>query len=327
MPGVEGELLKQVKGLMITQQQMLNSLREEIRGKNNWPYRNQSSNYRVPFKQNQNISRPTSNRAPQKSPGRNLRTTDGQVICNKCHQVGHIVRLCPNLSGPMAKQNIDALPELVDVNVMPSAQLSSHMATVSGCIEGRNATFILDSGSGIRVMSSQVIAKIPALSAKGLVTCPSMTVRSVTGQDLKVIGTINANLEICGRTITYTVYVADEFYFDCLLGTDILSALGTVIDFATKMISFREKTTPFSTAPPPAPCIVRVKETVVIPPRSEICLLLKTGFPGMVEPTLFNKKGLSKLQVARTARLPEKGILSVRVLNLASEPETMYKKY
>ena len=65
-PGLEGELLKQMKDLMITKQQMLNSLREEIRGKNNWPCRNQSSNYRAPFRQNQNISGPTSNRAPQK---------------------------------------------------------------------------------------------------------------------------------------------------------------------------------------------------------------------------------------------------------------------
>ena len=40
---------------------------------------------------------------------------------------------------------------------------------------------------------------------------------------------------------------------------------------------------------------------------------------------MFNKKGVSKLHVARTASLPEKGLLSVRVLNLASEPETIYK--
>ena len=45
----------------------------------------------------------------------------------------------------------------------------------------------------------------------------------------------------------------------------------------------------------------------------------------MVEPSLVNKKGVSKLHVARTASLPEKGLLSVRVLNLASEPETIYK--
>ena len=127
-------------------------------------------------------------------------------------------------------------PQLVDVNVVPSAQLSSHLAAVSGCIEGCNATSVLDSGSGITVISSQVIAQIPTLPAKGLVTCPSITVRSVTGQDLKVIGTIDANLEICGHTITCTVYVAEEFYFDCLLKTDLLSALGIVIDFSTKMI-------------------------------------------------------------------------------------------
>ena len=111
-------------------------------------------------------------------------------------------------------------PQLVDVNVMPGHEIISHMATVKGCIEGHNATFIIDSGSGITVMSSQVIAHIPSISSKGLVTCPSMTVRSVTGQDLKVIGKINTNLEICGHTINFT----EDFHFDCLLGTDILSA-------------------------------------------------------------------------------------------------------
>ena len=45
----------------------------------------------------------------------------------------------------------------------------------------------------------------------------------------------------------------------------------------------------------------------------------------MVEPSLFNKKGVSKLHVAHTASLPGKGLLSVRVLNSASEPETIYK--
>ena len=194
---------------------------------------------------------------------------------------------------------------------MPSHEILSHMATVKGCIEGHNATFIIDSGSGITVMSSQVIAQIPSISSKGLVTCPSMTVRSVTGQDLKVIGKINTNLEICGDTINFTVCVADDFHFDCLLGTDSLSASGIVIGFATKTISFREKSAPFSTTTPPAPCIVRVKETVVVPARSEICLLLKTtsqfdGFPGMVEPSLFNKKVFlsSMLHVQRV--YPEK---------------------
>ena len=110
----------------------------------------------------------------------------------------------------------------------------------------------------------------------------------------------------------------------------ILVGLGIVIDFATKTISFREKSAPFSTTTPPAPCIVHVKETVVVPARTEIRLLLKTTsqfdeFSGIAEPSLFNKKGVSKLHVARTASLPEKGLLSVRVLNLASEPETIYK--
>ena len=119
---------------------------------------------------------------------------------------------------------------------MPGHEIISHMATVKECIEVHNATFIIaiDSGSGITVMSSQVIAHIPSISSKGLVTCPSMTVRSVTGQDLKVIGKINTNLEICGHTINFTVYVAEDFHFDCLLGTDILSALELLLTLPSK---------------------------------------------------------------------------------------------
>ena len=53
-PGVEGELLRQMKDLMVSQQQMLTCLREEIRGHNNHPYRYQSNNSGAPFRPNQN---------------------------------------------------------------------------------------------------------------------------------------------------------------------------------------------------------------------------------------------------------------------------------
>ena len=93
-PGVEGDLLRQMKDLMVSQQQMLTCLREEIRGHNNRPNRYQSNNCGARFRPNQNARVRTDNMSTQKSPGRNLRTTDGQVICNKCHRVGHIARLC-----------------------------------------------------------------------------------------------------------------------------------------------------------------------------------------------------------------------------------------
>ena len=70
---------------MVSQQQMLTCLREEIRRHNNRPNRYQSNNYGAPFRPNQNARVRTNNMSTQKSPGRHLRTTDGQVICNKCH--------------------------------------------------------------------------------------------------------------------------------------------------------------------------------------------------------------------------------------------------
>ena len=108
--GVEGELLRQMKDLMVSQQQMLTCLREEIRGHNNRPNRYQSNNYGAPLRPNQNARVRTNNMSTQKSPGRNLCTTDGQVICNKCHRVGHIARLCPDSSSISENsKNNDAL--------------------------------------------------------------------------------------------------------------------------------------------------------------------------------------------------------------------------
>ena len=96
----DGELLKQMKDLMVSQQEVLTSLVKEIRG--NKRQQNQFS---------ANAPRPnfygTIRRSAQNRnavTGRNLRITDGQPICNKCNRVGHIARLCPDPTSVAPKQ-------------------------------------------------------------------------------------------------------------------------------------------------------------------------------------------------------------------------------
>ena len=43
--------------------------------------------------------------------GRNLRTTDGQPICNFCLRVGHVARYCPERSGPHGNQQLRFQPQ------------------------------------------------------------------------------------------------------------------------------------------------------------------------------------------------------------------------
>ncbi|XP_065061270.1 uncharacterized protein LOC135688368 [Rhopilema esculentum] len=43
--------------------------------------------------------------------GRNLRTTDGQPICNFCLRVGHVARYCPERSGPHGNQQLRLQPQ------------------------------------------------------------------------------------------------------------------------------------------------------------------------------------------------------------------------
>ena len=157
-----------------------------------------------------------------------------------------------------------------------------------------------------------------------------MSVRSVTGQFSKICGALRINLELCGEQISHLVYVAENFYFDLLTGTDLLSNFWVIIDFASKCIIIKHSKAPIRTDLPPNLVILCVKETCSVPARSEICLLLKTegnvdGLPGVVEPNLFNKNGQSFLNVARVSGTPEHGVVHVRLLNLSSEPQIIYK--
>ena len=193
--------------------------------------------------------------------------------------------------------------EHIGLGLLPNDQSLSHMATVKGKIENQLANFVIDSGSGISVISIDLMKQILQLSDKQLIPCSEMSVRSVTGQFLKIYGALRINLELCGEQISHPVYVAENFYFDLLMGTDLLSTFGVIIDFASKCIIIKHSKAPIRTDFPPNPVIVHVKETCYVPAQSEICLLLKTegnvdGLPGVVEPNLFNKNGQSFLHFA-----------------------------
>ena len=47
----------------------------------------------------------------------------------------------------------------------------SHMATVKGKIENQLANFVIDSGSGISVISIDLMKQIPQLPDKQLIPC------------------------------------------------------------------------------------------------------------------------------------------------------------
>ena len=117
----DGELLKQMKDLMVSQQEVLISLVKEIRG--NKRQQNQFS---------ANAPRPNFYRAIRRSAqnrnavtGRNLRTTDGQPICNKCNRVGHIARLCPDPTSVAPKQE----------------SLNQSLPNPQGCVRQKNSLF------------------------------------------------------------------------------------------------------------------------------------------------------------------------------------------
>ena len=95
----DGEFLKQMKDLIVSQQEVLSSLVKEMQG--NKRQQNQFSANAPRQNFYGAMRRPVQNR--NAVTGRNLRTTDGQPICNKCKRVGHIARLCPDQTSVVPK--------------------------------------------------------------------------------------------------------------------------------------------------------------------------------------------------------------------------------
>ena len=92
-----------------------------------------------------------------------------------------------------------------------------------------------------------LMKQIPQLYDKQLIACPEMSVRSVRGQFLKICGAQRINLELCGQQISHLVYVAENFYFYLLMGTDLLSTFAVIIDFAAKYIIMKHSKAPICT--------------------------------------------------------------------------------
>ena len=90
---------------------------------------------------------------------------------------------------------------------------------VDGKLKGKTARMIVDTGSNISIVTTQLLRNI----AKDLSCVKSVPncLRSVTGEKLTLLGTITLKLEIGNREILQSFYVVD-ISESCLLGLDFL---------------------------------------------------------------------------------------------------------
>ena len=71
-------------------------------------------------------------------------------------------------------KNSSTVQEQVGLGLLPNDQTLSHMATVKGKIENRLANFVIGSGSGISVISIDLMKQILQLDDKQLIPCPEL---------------------------------------------------------------------------------------------------------------------------------------------------------
>ena len=146
----------------------------------------------------------------------------------------------------------------------------------------------------------------------------SVSSRTATGEHLYAIGTICVELDLNDSIWYADCYVARNFKFAFLLGTDFLTRTSANLDLGNQQLKIGQQVIPVSVVKRPSQHRVCVIESLEIPARSEA--LLSGQVHGLcctilVEPQYEIARDTSLLYPARSVSKVKDGIIPVNVAN------------
>ena len=200
---------------------------------------------------------------------------------------------------------------------------SADSIQIAGALNGRNTSFVLDSGANRTLIRASLLTGVPLPQIPGGLS-------DVTGRRSPLYGPTEVSLEIGGVSIRQTVYAADHLSDDVILGLDFLKQNHCVLDFQTGLIRIGSQSIPFSEQPevdggdrfPPRALRIRVLEPVTVAPGMERlvrCKPVGQKFEslGIVEAGTFNRAGLV---VGRSVVDPRARSVKILVANVTESP-------
>lgn len=225
------------------------------------------------------------------------------------------------------------VPVCHDSMVPPCGGQNSHRkdatAYIRGTVEGTDMHILLDTGSSISFISENVRMAIPSLNRRPINKNLILS-KSVTGQSLDTLGTVNISLRLGPLHLQHEVQVIRNVSQNMILGWDFLQQQGAVLDLGIGVCRLHSHSLPLLCATDMVPdsCTALVAECTTIPPYCEMHCAVKLTPPtanltvpaeysGLLEPYPTDLNGLA---VARTLAKANEGFTVARVLNPTNSP-------
>ena len=272
------------------------------------------------------------------------------IVCFRCNQMGHKANMCPgvgahrnhqrksgyqkkldtvDLEGQSSTQNVDLKGPTVNTETL---ELKKDGAYISGRVRGVDLSLLVDSGSSATIIKPSVYQKIP-ITSRPILETTSISMTTASGDKLECEGKGKFTLEINGKEIEYSIWVA-EIEGDGILGYDFLSHHDCCLNLRRGELLFG--------AFPNSPydddefnqvkcCRIATNLDMVLPPESEV--LIPAHFVnkpslldcGVFEPTFEFDEKYDEVLMAKSIVDTNADNVVIRVLNPSDEVQRIYK--
>ena len=154
---------------------------------------------------------------------------------------------------------------------------------------------------------------------------------SANGQPLEILGTCRLRIRLGGIHAVESVLVHSDITQECLVGVDLLSKHGCVIDFETKTVKAGRESVKINCKNSGSAecCRLSLAETVTVSGFHEILMPARIGVvsdkvTGIIEPSLgFADK--HPVMMARVLAEPKEELVPVRMMNPSPDPVLLYQ--
>ena len=230
-----------------------------------------------------------------------------------------------------------AIPVTVNA-ITPPFDIPTDSLYVIGSINDQPSPMLVDTGASITAVSSSFFSTFSPLPPLEPSTLTS--IRTVSGEELPVQGTVTLNFLFGDVTYPYEVLVIDSLTYPIVLGRDFLMHYGSIIDMQLNTLVLSgnapiplNRSFCLSATTPTSSDLVTVHAfaTYILAPNSESVIpvypktALNIGSTGLIEPSPKLAERYQVCGASQLVSLSEHNTFPFRVLNPTNKPVTIYR--